>query len=87
MPAKGRVEEVEIEGGGNDADLDEIESAEGIETGGVLVGTRNEQHENRRGPDEEQEIGGIGTEGGARDKTLVVGADGLSQCFEREGDG
>ncbi len=87
MPAKGRVEEVKIEGGGNDADLDEIESAEGIEAGGVLVGTRNEQHENRCGPDEEQEIGGIGTEGGARDKALIVGADGLSQCFQREGDG
>ena len=87
MPAEGRVEEVEIEGGSNDANLDEVEGAEGIKSGGFLAGPRNEQHEERCGPNEEQEIGGIWAGGGGWNKTLIVGADGQSQCLERDGDG
>jgi len=83
MPAGRGVEEEEIGGGGNDADLDEIEDAKGIEAHGVRVGTRKEHHEDRRGPDEEQEIGGIRTQLGTGDKTLVVAADGLAQGTTR----
>ena len=61
LPAGGGVEEIEIGGGGNDSDLEEVEDAEPIDAGGVLVGARKEHHEDGSGPDEEQEIGGLGT--------------------------
>ena len=84
LPAGGGVEEIEIGGDGNDRDLDEVEDAEPINAGGVLVGTRKEHHEDGSGPDEEQDVGGPGNLRGAGDETLVVGADGLSEGFESE---
>lgn len=87
LPAGGGVEEIEIGGDGNDSDLEEVEDAEPIDAGGVLVGARKEHHEDGSGPDEEQNIGGPGNLRGTGDKALVVGADGLSKGFESEGDG
>jgi len=87
LPARGGVEEIKIGGDSNDGDLEEVEDAEPTNAGGILVGRREKHHENGSGPQEEQDVGGPGNVCGAREKTLVVGADGHSQGFEREANG
>jgi hypothetical protein len=87
LPARRRVEEIEVKSGGEDGDLEEVEKAKGVDGAGVLVGTRKEDHENRSGPDEEEDVGRPGTFRGARNETLVVSADALANGFESKSDG
>ena len=87
VPARGGVEEVEIESDGKDGDLEKIEKANGVDAGGVLLRKRKEDHENRSGPDEEENVGWPRILSRAGNKTLVVGADDLSESFEGKGDG
>jgi len=87
VPARGGVEEVEIESDGKDSDLEKIEKANGVDAGGVLLRKRKEDHENRSGPDEEENVGWPRILSRAGNKTLVIGADDLSESFECKGDG
>jgi hypothetical protein len=86
LPASGGVEEIEIEGDGKNGDLEEIEKAKRVDAGGVLVGARKKDHEDRSGPDEIKDIGWPGDLGGTGDETLVVGANGLGDRFKSEGE-
>ena len=86
-PTSGGIEEIEVEGDGDDGDLEEVEKAEGVDSGGVLVRARKKDHEDGSGPDEKENIGGPGRMRGAGNKTLVIGADGLSERFEGKSDG
>src|SRR5208283_1919963 len=83
LPAGRDVEEIEIGGGGDDGDLKKVEDAEPVDGGGIVVVGGKKHHENGSSPDEEQKIGRQGNLGGAGNETLEVGADGLSDGFER----
>jgi hypothetical protein len=85
-PAGRRVEEVKIDGDGNDGDLEEVEETNGIEIGGFLLGAGKEDHEDGSGPDKEKNVGGFGDVRGARDKALVIGAEALGNSFDSKGD-
>lgn len=85
LPAGGRVEEIEVDGDSNDGDLEEVQEAKGVDGGGAVVGPGEEDHEHRGGPDEIEDVRGPGAVSGVGDKVLIIGADGLSQRFESEG--
>lgn len=87
LPSGRDVEEIEIGGGGDDGDLKKVEDAKPVDGGRVVVGRGEKHHEDGNSPDEEQKIGRQGNLGGAGNETLEVGADGLSDGFERQGDG
>jgi len=86
LPARGGVEEEEIERNGEDGELEEVQDAGPIETREVLVRERKEDHENGGGPGEEQNVRGPGGLRDVGDEALVIGTDGLRQGFQREGD-
>src|ERR1700722_18230142 len=81
-PARRSIEKVEIGGEGEDGDLREIEDAEPIPAAGFFVGDREEHHEDRSGPDEEENVRGHRHLRGAGNEALVVGGDGLGKSFE-----
>jgi hypothetical protein len=87
LPARGDVKEIEVDGGGDNGDLKKVEDAEQVERGGgVVVGGWEKHHEDGSSPDEEQKIGRPGNLRRAGDERLVIGADGLSDGFERQSD-
>src|SRR5712664_2704282 len=75
-PPRWGIKEVEIGGDGNDGDLCEVEDAEPIPAAGFFVGGGKEHHEDRSGPNEEEDVRGHGHVRGAGDVALVVGGDG-----------
>ena len=86
LPTRGGVEEIEIESDSEDGDLQKIEKTKGIDDGGILFGTRKEDHEYGSSPDEEEDVGGPRALRGARDETLVIGADGLTEGLQGKRD-
>jgi hypothetical protein len=56
LPAGWSVEKIKVESGGEDGDLKKIEKANGVDAGGVVVGTGKEDHENGCGPNEEENV-------------------------------
>jgi len=55
LPARGGVEEKEVQSNRKDGDLEEIEDAKSIETRGVLA-TGEKDHESRSDPNEEENV-------------------------------
>ena len=85
-PPRWGIKEVEIGGDGDDGDLREVENAKPIPTAGFFVGAGKEHHEDRSGPDEEEDVRGHRHLRGAGNVALIVGGDGLGEGFEGEGD-
>jgi len=50
LPAGGDIEEVEIGGGSDDADLEEIEDVEPIDAGRFTAGAREKHHDDGSRP-------------------------------------
>jgi hypothetical protein len=87
LPARRRIEEIEIESEGEDGDLEEIEEADEVDARGEFVGERDKDHEDWSGPDEEENVRRPGVLRRAGDEALIVGTDGLAEGFEGEGGG
>jgi hypothetical protein len=86
-PGGGGIKVIEINGEGNDSDLKEVEDAKGIEADGVLIGGREEDHEDWGGPEEIENVGGPRKLRGRGNEALVIGSDGLGQGFESKSSG
>jgi len=77
LPAGGNIEEVEIGGGGDDADLDEIEDVDPIDARRFTAGEREQHHDDGSGPKKVEDIGRPGHLCCAGDETFVVRTDNL----------
>ena len=86
-PARSEIEEVEVGSDGNDGDLEEIETAQNVDALKFFLRTRKQDHEDRSGPNEEEDVGRFSGEGGARDEALVIRTENLSTTFSGDGNG
>jgi len=87
QPARGREEEVQIHGNGHDGDLKEVQYAEPVDAGGRLVGGRKKHQKDGSWPNKEEDVGRPRGLSSTRNKTLVIGSDGLSGRLESKGKG
>lgn len=85
-PTGGGVEEVKVDGDGNDSDLKEVEEADGVDAGRFLFGEGKKNHEDRSNPNKEKNVGRFGSEEGAGDISLIEGAEALCDSFDSESD-
>lgn len=87
LPEQWGIEEVDVDGDGQNGNLEKIEETKRVDPRGFVSRARKKDHESRSSPDKEEDVGRPRSLRGTGDKTLVIGTDGLGEQGKHESDG